>query len=74
MKKINAKLSALKCPICGSNAIYGDCRPSQVVSYHEDESGNLIVSTPPSIINCIRAHCIGCGFVMQFKENVFLKK
>lgn len=73
MQQINDKLKTIKCPICGCSVLNAYNRRSQVISYQEDADGNLNPGLH-SAIHCIRVHCAGCGYVMQFKENVFLSK
>lgn len=72
MHKIESRLSQIKCPICGCSKFLPFNRYSQVISYQENEKGELNPSHVSSI-NCIRVNCISCGYVMLFKENLFLK-
>jgi hypothetical protein len=73
MQKINSKLESIKCPICKCTVFSVNNKPSQVISYHEDVTGNINPSLHSSI-NCIRVNCVSCGYVMQFKETIFLNR
>lgn len=73
IEKIKIKLQDVKCPICNSQAFIVSDIPSQVISYREDENGNININLP-SMSNCIRVNCANCGYIMQFKENFLLRK
>jgi hypothetical protein len=71
IQKIKSKLETIKCPICGCPVFDVYNKPSQIISYHEDENGNLNPALQSSI-NCIRVNCVKCGYIMQFRENRFI--
>lgn len=69
--KIESRLFAIKCPVCGSTSVSFSEDTMQVVGFQINEKG--IDLSNIRYIDCLCVTCTKCGYVMQFSLDRLLK-